>query len=277
MRLDARPPLGFRRPLRVELAAERVGGSTTAARSLMLMAGLELDLPFESSLKMSAERNPYIVPLAGASDWMYVVGISHALTLPRLTGRGTRGVVFRDVNGNGRRESAEPGFAGVMLRRGAEVAITDNRGAFVLMGDEASPYEVDARSLPLGWIPVSTAVPAGTRQIGALPVAPLEVELSIDEADTARVSTDRLADLVVTVHDSVGREWASRRVSNTRVVFDAVPPGTYTVVVDASGTSEPLRPTGDVRAVVATGRAPTLIRVVMRPRQLRFSNPRRGR
>ena len=92
------------------------------------------------------------------------------------------------MNGNGRRESSEPGFAGVMLRRGADLAVTDNRGSFVLMGNEREPYELDARSLPFGWIASPLVVPAETRVIGALSVAPLEVELALDPADTARVS-----------------------------------------------------------------------------------------
>jgi len=79
------------------------------------------------------------------------------------------------------------------------------------------------------------------------------------------------------VRDSTGREWMSRRLSNTRVVFDAIPPGTYTVVVDASAVNEPLRPTSELRpVVVSTGRVTPPIRIVMRARTLRFSNPRRG-
>jgi hypothetical protein len=276
IRVDTRPPIGYRRPFRVELSADRVGGSFDAAKSLMLRAGVDVELPLATSLVMSAERNPYVLPAAGSGAWMYVVGLSRSVTLPRLAGGGTRGVVYRDINGNGRRESSEPGFAGVMLRRGADVAVTDQRGAFMLMGDRKTPYELEARSLPVGWISSSTAVPAGTRQIGAVSVAPIEVELSFDPADTSRISTEHLADVVVTLRDSAGYQWASRRVSNTRLVFDAVPPGTYTVDVDASGSREPLRPSGDLKTVVTTGRSSSLVRIVMRARQLRFSNPRRG-
>jgi len=276
LRFDGRPEL-VGQPVRVDASIERIGGAFGAARSLMIRTGVEVDLPWRTTIRMSAERNPYVVPGASASDWTYVIGVARALALPRLGGSGTRGVVYRDVNGNGRRESGEPGFPGVMLRRGTNVAVTDNRGAFVLMGNPRDHYEVDARSLPLGWISSSTVVRAETRLIGAMSVSPLEVELALDEADSARVSPDQLADLVVTVRDSTGREWMSRRLSNTRVVFDAIPPGTYTVVVDASAVNEPLRPTSELRpVVVSTGRVTPPIRVVMRARTLRFSNPRRG-
>jgi hypothetical protein len=275
VRFNGRPGLGFHRPLRLELAAERVGGSFEAARSLMLRAGVELDLPLGASLLMSAERNPWVVPAVGSSDWMYVVGVARTVSLSRPSARGTRGVVYRDVNGNGRRESSEPGFAGVMLRRGGEVAVTDDRGAFLLMGDEKLPYQVDARSLPLGWISPSTAVPAGTRHIGALSVSPLEIELVIDAADSARVLSEHLAAVVVSARDSTGREWAPRRLSDRRLVFDAVPPGSYTIIIDPSGSREPLRAIGELSTVVRTGQVPTVIRVVMQARQLRFTNQRR--
>ena len=275
-RLDARPRFGAAQPVRVDGSIDRLGGSFGAARSLMVRAGAEVELPFRIAVRLGAERNPYVMPDKG-TDWTYVVGVSRAVTLPRPHRQGTRGIVYRDVNGNGRRESGEPGFAGVMLRRGANLAVTDNRGAFVLMGNERDTYELDARSLPIGWIASSLVVSAETRVIGALSVAPLEVELALDAADTARVSTRHLADVVVTVQDSTGREWVARRVSDTKVVFDAIPPGTYAVIVDASAVAEPLRPTGELRGiVVATGRATAPVKVVMRARGLRFSNQRRG-
>ncbi|HSA54602.1 MAG TPA: hypothetical protein VLE53_02810 [Gemmatimonadaceae bacterium] len=264
------------RPLRVEAAAERLGGALGAARSLMLRAGVELDLPARTTIRLSAERNPYVVTTAHASPWMYVVGLSRALSLPRVSGAGTRGVVYRDLNGNGQRESGEPGFAGVVLRRGAETAVTDSRGTFLLRGNENQSYEVDARSLPLGWILRSTLVPARARAIGAVSVSPLAVELALDPADTARVSAEHLAAVVVTVRDSTGREWVSRRVSSATHVFDALPPGPYTVLIDASASREPLRPSGDNRtAVVVTGTPAPPIRIVLRARGLRFSNPGR--
>jgi hypothetical protein len=272
VRLNGRPD----QPLRYDAAAEQLGGSIEAANSLMIRAGLEMDLPLSSTIRMSAERNPYVVPGAGASDWIYVLGISRAFGLPRLSGGGTRGTVYRDVNGNGKRDAGETGFGGVMLRRGAEVAVTDNRGSFHLMGNEREAYEVDARSLPLGWIAPSTVVGPATRSIGAMALSPIEVELTLDPADSARVSRTHLADLIVTLRDSTGRQWASRRASPVRHVFDAVPPGTYVVLVDASASSEPLRPVGDNPAVViAGGRSVPPIRIVMRARALRFSNQRR--
>ena len=277
LRFTARPALRFGGPARLEMSAERVGGSHDAARSLMLHAALEMSLPLQTSLVLTAERNPYVVPLAGTSDWIYVVGLTRSVSLPRLVGRGTRGAVYRDLNGNGRREPGEPGFPGVVLRRGSVVAITDRTGAFLLMGDDHAPYELDARSLPIGWLAPSTVVPASRRLIGAVAVSPLEVVLQVDPADSARVTTAQLAEVMVSARDSAGREWASRRVSTDRVVFDAVPPGTYTIVADASGSVDPLRASGNPRALVQAGHPSTRVTLVMRPRQMRFSPARRER
>jgi hypothetical protein len=208
---------------------------------------------------------------------MYVAGVSRAISLPRLSSRGTKGIVYRDLNGNGRRDAGETGMPGVAVRRGADFTVTDGRGAFILAGNEREPFEVDARSLPMGWILPSTAVPAGTRQLGAVSVSPLTVLLKLDTADAARVPRSELANLLVIARDSTGREWMSRRTSDTTAVFDALPPGSYLVDIDASAAREPLRPVDERRSViVTTGRVLPPVHVVLRARQLRFSSPRRG-
>lgn len=277
VRMTGTPDFGVGGALHVDAAAERVGGSLGASRAMTIRAGVELDLPQRISIRLSAERNPWILPEAGGSAWMYVAGVSRAISLPRLSSRGTMGLVYRDLNGNGRRDAGETGMSGVALRRGADFTVTDGRGAFLLAGNDREAFEVDARSLPMGWILPSTAVPAGTRELGAVSVSPLTVFLALDAADTARVPGSELASLVVIARDSMGREWISRRTSDTTVVFDALPPGSYLVDIDASAAREPLRPVEERRAViVTTGRALPPLRVVLRARQLRFSSPRRG-
>jgi hypothetical protein len=277
VRVTGTPDFGLGDVLHVDAAAERVGGSLGASRAMTIRAGVEMDLPKRVSIRLSAERNPWILPEAGGSSWMYVAGVSRAISLPRLSSRGTKGLVYRDLNGNGRHDAGETGMPGVALRRGADFTVTDGRGAFILAGNERESFEVDARSLPMGWILPSTAVPAGTRQLGAVSVSPLTVLLALDAADTARVPRAELANLMVIARDSTGREWMSRRTSDTTVVFDALPPGSYLVDIEASAAREPLRPVDEQRPViVTTGRALPPLRVVLRARQLRFSGPRRG-
>jgi hypothetical protein len=130
----------------------------------------------------------------------------------------------------------------------------------------------------MGWLLPTTTIASGTREIGALSVAPLNVTLSIDGSDAGRVPTSALAKVVVSARDSTGWEWMSRRVSDSVVVFDALPPGTYTIYVDASAGREPLLPVDAARTViVSSGRAPAPMRIALRTRQLRFSQqPKRN-
>ncbi len=274
--LSGGPGLLFGDALRFNVAAERLGGSIEASRAYTMRGGLDLDLPLHATLRLGAERNPYVVPTAGSSAWIYVAGLTKSISLPRLARGGTQGRVYRDINGNGHPDRGEPGLAGVALRRGSEIAVTDDRGSFYIAGKSREPIEADARSLPMGWLLPSTTIPAAMRQIGAMSVAPLTVSLSIDSAYASRVPATELGKLVVSARDSTGWEWMSRRVSDSLVVFDALPPGTYTVYIDASAAREPLLPADGSRSVIiSSGRSPLPLRITMRTRQLRFSPPRR--
>src|SRR5260221_13609995 len=89
----------------------------------------------------------------------------------------TRGTVFRDQNGNGVRDPGEAGFAGVLVRRGRESAVTGEDGGFRLSGEATDPPAVDPLSLPLGWIQEPSR-PGGPRSdlgvvaVAARPLAP---------------------------------------------------------------------------------------------------------
>jgi hypothetical protein len=275
VQLSGTPGFGLGDALRLDASAERFGGALGASRAFTLRAGAELTVAGRSVIHGSVERNPWVLPVAGASPWMYVVGVSRSVDLPSMSRHGTRGRVFKDLNGNGHADDGEPGFSGVVLKRRGAVAISDHRGTFMLDGDAREPYEVDARSLPLGWLTSSAIVPGGTREIAAIAVSPLRVQLSLDDADTARVARSELARLTLTVRDEAGREWVSRRLSDSLAVFDALPPGRYSLHVDTSLSSEPLRPAGDPGPItISGGAAPSPVRLVMRARQLRFTNPR---
>ena len=274
--LSGGPGLLFGDALRFNIAAERLGGSIEASGAYTMRGGLDLDLPLNATLRLGAERNPYIVPTPGSSSWIYIAGLTKSISLPRLARGGTQGRVYRDLNGNGRPDRGEPGLSGVALRRGTEIAVTDDRGSFYIAGKSNDPVEADARSLPIGWLLPSTTIPNALRQIGALSVAPLPVSLSLDSADVSRIDATELGKLVVSARDSTGWEWMSRRVSDSLVVFDALPPGTYTVYIDASALRQPLLPADGSRTVIiSSGETPRPLRITMRTRQLRFSQPPR--
>lgn len=264
--------------LRLNAGLERLGGFTTGADQLTVRAGATLALPRETTLSISAERNPWIVPGTG-SAWMMVAGVTHAVHLPRLSTSETRGLVYRDLNGNGRRDGGEPGMQGVVLRRGADVAMTDDRGRYSLSGEVSQSFELDVRSLPIGWLAPTTTIPPGTREIGILAVSPLVVELRLEAGtDTTRANAAELGALALIARDAVGREWLARRPSSTTAVFDALPPGRYTIAVDATASREPLRPVGDIPVVTVTaGRAISPLAIELRARALRFAPPNPGR
>lgn len=277
LQLAGSPGLGLGDALRIEASAEQLGGAGGASRALTMHGGVELSITRNTALHASVERNPYVLPERGASAWMYVLGVTRSIDLPRAANHGTRGRVFRDLNGNGRADQGETGFRGVILRRGPAVAVSDARGDFTLGGDEQQPYEVDARSFPVGWLIASTLVPGTTREIAAVAVAPLTVRIAVADADTARVARAEVGRVNVSVRDESGREWLGRRVSDSTLVFDALPPGRYQPMVDVSGTREPLRLAGDPGVItVSSGRPPPEVLVLLRARPLRFSNPPRG-
>jgi hypothetical protein len=242
---------------------------------MTIRAGAELTLPLRTVIQAGVERNPWVLPAAGARAWMFILGVSRSFDLPRLSGHGTRGRVFRDLNGNGRPDEGEPGFGGVVLAR--HRSGRGDSAAHSLAGNERDAYEIDARSFPIGWLTPSTIIPGGTREIAAIAVSPVMVVLALDAADTARVPPGELARITVTARDSKGRQWISRRTSDSTLAFDALPPGTYTVEVDASAASEPLRLAGaSPPIVVESGRTTPPLRISLSGRQLRFSNQRRG-
>ncbi|MCP4594215.1 MAG: metallophosphoesterase [bacterium] len=70
------------------------------------------------------------------------------LETPRAPGEAT-GVVFHDANGNGVRDSGEPGQAGVGVSNGCEVARTDRQGRYRLpVGDDTIIFVIK----PAGWM-----------------------------------------------------------------------------------------------------------------------------
>lgn len=276
LQVSGRPGLLPGDALRFDAALERAGGSFGLPPATTIRVAADLDLPQRVTVRAGVERNPWVLPEPGRSPWMYVVGVTRATTLPRLSSGEARGLVYRDENGNGRRDGGEAGFEGVAVRRGPDVAVTDRRGEFRLPGGR-DPIEVDARSLPPGWLLPSTVLAPGTREAGAVAVAPVSVLFLRGPADSGRVARADLAALLVIARDGAGREWVARRTSDSSAVFDALPPGRYTIEVDASAAREPLRPEGDVPAVtVAGGVAPAPVRITMRARQLRFPTPKRG-
>jgi len=253
-------------------SAQKSGGFATGYAPLTMSLGLALETSVGFTFTGNAEHNPFLISSTGARGWMYVVGVSHGLRLPRLARTETRGVIYKDLNGNGERDPGEPGFAGVVLRRGFEVAVTDSHGEFSFAGQTPDPITVDVRSLPLGWLVPSTTLSPGMRSVGAVGVSSVEIRLTVDPTDSSRISSSDLEKIAVVARDSAGRAWVARRASSSSAVFDALPPGDYALDLDPVDTGEPLRVDGVVPALhVGSGKSVEPQTILIRARSLRFA------
>ncbi len=273
VRMD-RLSFGAERPRAfVTASLERVGGSGDGTMPVTLFGSVEIPMGARSALTISAERNPYLFAGTGG-QWMYMVNVTRSAGLGRVARRVTRGVVFKDLNANGERDAGEPGFAGVIVRRGADVAETDARGVFTFDGETGEAMELDTRSFPIGWLASSPQLRPGQDAVGVVAVSAVEVHVTVAEGDSARVSNADVESVDVVARDESGRAWVARRASRELAVFDALPPGTYSLDVDLSGATEPLRLDGAVPSVhVVAGRPVAPIRIVLRARALRFAPP----
>lgn len=234
-----------------------------------LRAGLLAELPGALAVGLVAERDPFVLVPGAGDAWMVALRVERAFRLPRLGGGGFHGVVYRDLNGDGERQRGEPGLGGIVVRRGAETAVTDADGGYRFAARGEAEPEIDARSLPLGSILGPRGAARG--ELGVIPVSPVEVHLTLAPGDAGRVPAGELEKVLVMVRDADGRRWIARRSDAATAVFDALPPGRYTVEVDAADLAEPLRPDGDLPGfVVGGGTDPVRLEVVLRARPLRI-------
>jgi hypothetical protein len=238
--------------------------------------GAEVQLPAELSLVVDAERNPMIRPTAGKTPWIVAVRLERGLTLGWASRAAmTRGAVFQDRNGNGVRDSDEPGLAGVMVRRGSQTAVTDANGRYSLAGTDPVPLEIDPVSLPQGAVAPNYAPANGSRQtnFGVVPTGAIAVRLVPTTDELGRRPESKLTDLAVLARDDRGAEWYLRADTAGMVRFDALPPGRYTFVPDFSGTTERLRQTGDpVILDVRPGENLPPLEIKISPRPARLFN-----
>lgn len=241
-----------------------------------IRGGVGAQLPFGMSVALDAEKNPlYFVGTYGAGPgpaarWVYALRVERALRLPQFgKAGGVDGRVFSDVNGDGRYSAAEPGLAGIVVRRGGEMVVTGRDGKYRFIGTSHDAVTVDVRSLPIGWItPHAEAMATG--DIPVVSVSAVDIRLWNDAADSTRVTEADLAKTIVVARDTTGRVWVARMLPNGVARFDALPPGRYTTSIDFSQAKEPLR-VAQAMPSFSTGVgpvAPMPLQVI--PRPLRF-------
>ena len=103
-------------------------------------------------------RRDFLRGTGAVAAGLTLAPLGRASELPRWgrNGQGTRyaeGVVFHDRNGNGRRDSGDPGVAGVCVSNGREVVQTDRDGRYrIPVSDDTVLFVIK----PSGWmVPVN--------------------------------------------------------------------------------------------------------------------------
>jgi hypothetical protein len=237
-------------------------------KSAIVRAGFAVPVVNGLSLRVDAERNSIFHSLSGRVPWILGVRFEHALTVPMLRQPGTSGYVYQDLNGNQRRDPAEPGVPGAIVRRGGETAVADASGKYRVAGDERQPVVVDEASLPDGW----TTSGMGRGDLGVSLTTSAEVELVVaPRSGISQVQID-LARAHVIARDSAGREWAAKMSGPSTATFESLPVGAYTLDFDLSELSEPLVPRLPLPTLLVTGKESKSVTVTLDPRPIRMWN-----
>ncbi len=232
----------------------------------IVRAGITVPVAGTLAIKLLAERNPLFTASPGSSPWTYAFRVEHSTRVPMMRPPGTSGVVYRDLNGNQRRDEGEPGLDGAVVKRGPEMAITDANGRYHLGGDGRLPIVLDEGSLPLGIVRQTV----GSPNIGVGSSLNAEIRFFVAaRSDLEAIDVD-LSGIRAVARDSAGREWVARMTGATVASFDALPPGTYTLELDLSGLSEPLVPRVPLPVLHVTPFEPSYVTVVLDPRPLRM-------
>ncbi|MFN2636549.1 MAG: hypothetical protein ABR585_05955 [Gemmatimonadaceae bacterium] len=254
--------------IRAEGELQRVTGFGNQ-KSAIIRAGAAVPLINGFSLKLDVEKNSIFHAVGGSVPWIFGARFEHAITVPMIRTPGTSGYVYKDLNGNQRRDSNEPGIAGAIVRRGAATAVTGSDGQFRVGGDASQRMMLDEASLPDGWSPIG----AGSSELGVSLSTSAEVQLVVGaRSGFSEVSVD-LSKVRVIARDSSGREWTALMTRPTTATFESLPVGVYFLDFDLSELLEPLIPRGPVPQLFVTGTDSKSVTVTLDPRPIRMWSP----
>jgi hypothetical protein len=241
-------------------------------------AGLEFRPGGDYRLKIDVSREAF-GGVHGHSGHAVAVQLQRAFGLPAVGAPETDGLVFADLNGNGRREPDEPGMDGVLVLINRDMVSTDERGRFRTDGRPVTSIGIDPRSLPAGWIAAPRPpVREGRLELAVMPTRPVVIQLRIDTTGLRAVPAIRYEVILVTLTDASGRSWSAQAGADGTARFDALRPGTYTVSADVSRSPEPLLlPRELPRIDVTGGMTPLTVELRLAPRPVRLDAPERMR
>jgi len=250
----------------------------------VVRAGFRVPLPASLAFTLEAEHNPLFVS-AAAGGWNVAIKLEYATVVAWMGLRAAaRGSVYEDRNGNGRRDSGEPGLAGVLVRRGGQSVVTDAAGRYRFLTRADEPARLDETSLAFGLIAAFDS--SRSPDLAVLPTAPVTIRLvPTGDSGQAAPRPPRAGGSLVTVRvqarDQAGNIWSTRPDSQGVATLHALPPGSYQIELDLSGLQTPLILRGPLPSftVEAGGTVPTMV-IPLFPRPVRMfdpNNPSRNR
>jgi len=240
---------------------------------LTVQTGARFRLSQNRSLYAGVERFS-----AGGSDearWRLSVGIQQGLAVPLPLRRppAASGIVFEDLNGDGRQGGNEPGLDGIMLRMGFERAVTRPDGRFEFRDAKRGAIEVDPRSIGEEYVPIPAVrvAPRGETTIGLYRAGGLYVTVFLDTNADGVWDADELPASAVSI--SIARDdkpWVLGTGPDGKVSLSSLAPGTYVIQVDAQSLPSRALPV-EVQAVEIRGGEAAEVRIAIPIRQINFS------
>lgn len=238
---------------RLEQEVRFVGTSLTPVRTA-LRSGVTTVLRSGYEVSASLERNPFLTDSRGRVGWIAAMRVSltaELLTSDRLM---TPGTVFRDLNGNGRRDEGERGVAGVTLVYDRMRFTTSRAGEYRVPRSYRGRLGIDPRTIPAGLVqhPRTLVDSVERRDIPLVPTGSVVLRLEVQLDPDGRMPAVNLDNADVWLRDADGFEWVGRHLGEGRVAFEHVPVGPYVVRTDFSRLAETVR-ADDVTFVLAPG------------------------
>ncbi|HKS06299.1 MAG TPA: hypothetical protein VJR92_08315, partial [Gemmatimonadaceae bacterium] len=260
--------------LNTEASYQRLGKLQTA---VVTRATLQMALPGGFELALAAERNPFFRTADGDAGWVGAVRLTAATRVFSPKALGPQGEVFEDRNQNGRRDSDEPGVAGVVVRRGETRAVTNAQGIFRLPARARGRTTIEQSTLPVGLLahPGLATDTVERLDLPVLPTGSVTIELELVADQDGRVPEVNLSPAIVILRDATGFEWVARRTGASTAVFDGVPVGQYELRFDFTRLREQLRAQDTAKVIVAPHQQQT-IKVPLRGRAVRLFDSGRG-
>jgi hypothetical protein len=235
-------------------------------RAAAVRGGLAVPLTSGFAFRVNAERNSIFRASDGKVPWIFGARIEHARTLPMIRGPGTSGYVYRDLNGNQRRDDGEPGVAGVVVRRDGQNAVADASGRYHVGGDGRRQISVDEASLPDGLSPNDSR----RRDIGLTQSSDAELDLVVAPRSVGTIVQIDLSKARIIARDHTGREWNAIMTGPHTASFLSLPVGTYGLELDLSEISEPLVPRAPIPLLIVASPKTKPITVTLDPRPVQI-------